>query len=75
MDALSQGALPPRPAKNLPATKIGMCTAAVCKITPNVKTPVLKIIAQRLPRISARGAEKRAPKKVPAERMETISEV
>jgi hypothetical protein len=63
------------PAKNLPATNRGMSVEIVCKMTPNVKTPVLNIIAHRRPSVSARGADNRAPKKVPAERIETISDV
>lgn len=63
------------PAKNLPATNKGMSIEIVCKMTPNVKTPVLNIIAHRRPSVSARGADRRAPKKVPADRMDTISDV
>ena len=64
----------PRPAKKRPAMNTGIAVDAVCTMTPNVKIPVLKIMAQRRPSISANGAEKRAPKKVPADRIETISD-
>lgn len=65
----------PSPAKNLPATKRGIAVAMVCRMTPNVNTTLWKIMAQRRPIMSATGALNRAPKKVPAERIETISEV
>lgn len=62
----------PKPAKNLPATKMGMAVAAVWRMTPKVKTPVDAIKPHLRPRISPIGAALRAPKKVPAERMDTI---
>jgi hypothetical protein len=62
----------PKPAKNLPATNNGMAVAAVWRMTPKVKTPVDAIKPHLRPRISPIGAALRAPKKVPAERMETI---
>jgi len=62
----------PNPAKNLPAVNIGISVAAVCKMTPNAKTQDETIRAQRLPSRSAKGAAAKAPKKVPAERIETI---
>lgn len=62
----------PKPAKNRPATNNGMAVAAVWRMTPNVKTPVDAIKPHRRPTISPIGAALRAPKKVPAERMDTI---
>jgi hypothetical protein len=65
----------PKPAKNLPATNIGICVAAVCRMTPNENMIEETIRDQRRPIRSAIIAAPRAPKKVPAERIETISEV
>ena len=48
--------------------------ATVCSITPKVKTPVLNIMAHRRPIVSASGADRRAPKNVPADRIDTISD-
>lgn len=64
----------PNPAKNRPATNIGIALAAVCKMTPNVKTQEDTINDQRRPIRSAIKAAASAPKKVPAERIETISD-
>jgi tetrahydromethanopterin S-methyltransferase subunit F len=64
----------PKPAKNRPATKSGMAVAAVCKATPNIKTTVEAIKPSRRPIASATGAAVSAPKKVPAERIDTIVE-
>jgi hypothetical protein len=64
----------PRPAKKRPATNIGNAVAAVCKITPNMKTQQEKINDQRRPSLSAMGAAPRAPKNVPADRIETTSD-
>ena len=47
----------PKPAKKRPARKSGMAVAAVCKITPNVKTPVEKIRPHFLPRKSPVGKD------------------
>ena len=63
----------PKPAKNRPATNIGMSVAAACKITP--KLNIIEVDAmrpQRRPMASATGAAVRAPKNVPADRIETI---
>jgi hypothetical protein len=65
----------PRPAKNRPARNNGMAVAAVCRMTPNIKTQLEAIRLQRRPMRSAMGAAPRAPKKVPAERMDTIADV
>ena len=62
----------PKPAKNRPATKRGIAVAAVCRITPNMKTKQEAIRPIRRPSRSPTGAEVREPKKVPAERRETI---
>jgi len=48
--------------------------AAVCKATPNEKTATATMRDFRRPILSARGAANRAPKKVPALRIDTISE-
>jgi hypothetical protein len=58
----------------LPATNRGISVAAVCKTTPKMNTTEDTIKASRLPSRSAIGAAKSAPKKVPAERIETISD-
>jgi len=62
----------PKPAKNRPATNRGIAVAAVCKTTPKMKTSVEAIRPNRRPKISATGAALRAPKNVPADRIETI---
>lgn len=49
-----------------------MEVAAVCSITPRVKTNVELMRLHRRPMKSATGAAPSAPKKVPTERMETI---
>lgn len=46
--------------------------AAVCRMTPKMKTMADKMRPQRRPTASARGAAPRAPKKVPADKMETM---
>ena len=62
----------PKPAKKRPAVKRGIWVDAVCKMTPKQKTKVETIKPKRRPTVSANGAAPRAPKKVPAERMDTI---
>lgn len=64
----------PRPAKNLPATNIAwLPDATVCRMTPRLNTiRQLLMMPHRRPKLSATGAAKRAPKKVPAERIETM---
>ena len=65
----------PRPAKNRPAMNKGCRVAAVCRITPRLKTRPAETINPSLrPRRSPNGAAKSAPKNVPADRMETMSE-
>lgn len=65
----------PYPAKKRPAMKSSCVVEAVCRTTPRLKTrPAEAIKPQRLPSKSPKGAAVRAPKKVPAERMETIKE-
>ena len=64
----------PKPAKKRPATNMGMAVAMVCRMTPKVKTTVETMRPSRRPRMSPVGEAVKAPKKVPAERMETISE-
>jgi len=62
----------PKPAKKRPAVKRGMEVAAVCMITPALKTQQETMSDQRRPSRSAMTAAPRAPKKVPADRIETI---
>lgn len=64
----------PKPAKNRPATNMGISVAAVWRMTPKVNTMVDTIRPRRRPKKSPAGAAVRAPKKVPAESSETISE-
>ncbi len=64
----------PRPAKKRPATNRGRWVAAVCKMTPKINTPQETIRDHLLPSLSAIGAAPRAPKNVPAERIETTSD-
>ena len=65
----------PYPAKKRPAMKSSCVVEAVWRMTPRLKTtPAEAIKPQRLPSKSPKGAAVRAPKKVPAERMETINE-
>jgi hypothetical protein len=64
----------PNPAKNLPARNNGMEVAAVCKITPKLNTQLEAIKPHRRPMVSPSAAAQRAPKNVPADRMETIAE-
>lgn len=49
-----------------------MAVEMVCKITPRQKTTIVTINPYLRPKKSAVGAAVRAPKKVPAERIETI---
>lgn len=51
-----------------------MADAAVCSVTPRMKTAFAAMRPHRRPILSAAGAAKSAPKKVPAERMETIKD-
>ena len=64
----------PNPAKNLPATNNGISTEAVCRMTPKAKTHRPIQSAMRLPVQSATGAANRAPKSVPADRIDTIKD-
>lgn len=65
----------PKPAKNRPAIKRSCSVLAVCKMTPRLNTkPHATIRPQRRPSRSPKGAAASAPKKVPAERMETMRE-
>ena len=61
----------PQPAKTRPTTKRGRAEAAVCMATPAEKMRTARTMDHLLPRKSAVGAAKRAPKKVPAGKMET----
>lgn len=64
----------PKPAKKRPARKMGISTAMVCKTTPRLNTQVEAARPMRRPMVSARKGDARAPKKVPAERMETMAD-
>ena len=61
----------PQPAKTRPTAKRGRAAAAVCMATPAEKMRTARTTDHLLPRKSAAGAAKRAPKKVPADKMET----
>jgi hypothetical protein len=63
----------PKPAKKRPARNMGIAVAIVWRTTPRLKTQVEIIKAGRRPRKSARRGDARAPKKVPADRMETMA--
>ena len=62
----------PKPAKTRPTTKRGIAEAAACIATPAEKMMTARTTDHLLPRISAEGAARRAPKKVPADKMETM---
>jgi hypothetical protein len=62
----------PKPAKKRPARKRGILVAAVCRMTPKINTIVETMRPKRRPIASATGAAVRAPKKVPADKMETM---
>lgn len=64
----------PTPAIKRPTTMRGTEVEATWRMTPTEKTPHPVMIVVRRPIQSARAPAKRAPKKVPAERMETISD-
>jgi hypothetical protein len=51
-----------------------MEVAIVCRTTPSTKTPFDAMRPQRRPMMSPTGAAPRAPKNVPAERIETMAE-
>ena len=61
----------PQPAKTRPTAKRGRAEAAVCMATPAEKMRTARTTDHLLPRKSAAGAAKRAPKKVPADKIET----
>lgn len=61
----------PKPAKTRPITKRGRARAATCMATPTAKTRTATTTDHRLPRKSAAGAAKRAPKNVPTDKIET----
>jgi len=62
----------PNPATSRPTTKRGIAVDAVCRMTPIVKTKQDKSRPHFLPSRSPAGEAARAPKKVPADRMDTI---
>ena len=61
----------PQPAKIRPTTKSGRAEAAACKATPAEKMRTARTTDHLLPRKSAVGAAKRAPQKVPADKVDT----
>src|SRR3982074_2214466 len=64
----------PYPARKPPTTNKGMAADTVCKVTPRRKTWQGAIGRPRRPTRSGAGAAESAPKKVPAERMDTIKD-
>ena len=54
--------------------KRGRAEAATCMATPATKMRTARTTDHLLPSLSAVGAAKRAPQKVPADRMETTSD-
>lgn len=62
----------PNPAIRRPATRRPRLEEAVWRITPMMKTKQPAMTVVRRPNQSARSPAMRAPKKVPAERIETI---
>jgi hypothetical protein len=65
----------PYPAKKRPAMNRGCDVETVWRMTPKLKTiPADSIRPMRRPRKSPTGEAVRAPKKVPAERIETMRE-
>ena len=62
----------PQPAKIRPTTKRGIADAAACMATPAQKIMTARTTDHLLPRKSAVGAAKRAPKNVPTDKMETM---
>ena len=61
----------PRPAKTRPTTKRAKALAPACIATPTKKTMTPRTTDHRLPRKSANGAAIKAPKNVPADKIET----
>lgn len=64
----------PKPAKKRPARNMGIAVEMVWSTTPRLKTQVEIMRAGRRPKKSANRGEARAPKKVPAERMDTMDD-
>lgn len=64
----------PKPAKNRPARNKGIAVEIVCRTTPRLNTQVEIIKAGRRPKKSASKGEARAPKKVPADRIDTMAD-
>lgn len=65
----------PTPAKKRPARNSGRDVAAVWKTTPTLKIQHDTMRPQRRPMLSPSNGDARAPKKVPADRIETTAEV
>lgn len=57
---------------HLPAVNKGIFEALICSVTPKAKTMVAIIKEGRRPSLSPTGAANSEPKKVPAERIDTI---
>jgi hypothetical protein len=64
----------PNPAKKRPARKRSRPVEATWRMTPKMKTKDEATSDRRRPMLSASKGDARAPKKVPAERMETTAE-
>jgi hypothetical protein len=64
----------PIPAIRRPGTRSATVVDATCNATPREKTAQPRMIVVRRPNQSAREPAISAPKKVPAERMETIKD-
>ena len=62
----------PKPAMRRPATMSPRVLDAVCSTTPRMKIPHPAMMVVRRPTKSARSPAMRAPKNVPAERMEVM---
>jgi hypothetical protein len=65
----------PKPAMRRPATSRPRPEDAVCKMQPMPYTIHPRITVVLLPNQSARSPARMAPKKVPAERIETIKDL
>lgn len=64
----------PNPATRRPATSRPKEVEAVCRITPTMKTTQPLTMVVRRPNQSAKSPAMRAPKKVPAERIDVIND-
>src|SRR6266536_4100813 len=72
---IAETKLTPGPAMRRPATKRPRDVDAVCRIQPIPYTMQPRVIVVRRPNQSARSPATREPKKVPAERIEMMSDL